>query len=302
MIEPRLHENEVPFYYRSLDFEALWRDYPPAPGYLETAYRLSRDELHALQNERFLRQMTRGWEIAFYKRHWSKAGIRPGDIRSLEDLEQHPGVLRARHARGHRAEPAVGRLDRHRPRTDEPMPSSFQTSGGTTGLPRPMLYTPHDREVMNINTGRRMYMQGVRPFDLVQVSLATGLPNGGVLAREGIWKYTGAVPITGRRQPDPVATPGRADERLGRNFFAAFRPLSAHMALVARDELRFDLRELEAQGARRPWLGLDDRKPLEDSGARTFTTNMASTTAARSAATASTEPECMCSKMRSSWN
>src|SRR5580704_7576388 len=84
------HREEIPLYYRSLDFEALWRDYPPAPGYLDKTYHLSRDELYVLQNARFLRQVVRGWEVPFYQRHWSKAGLRPGDIRGLEDLKNIP--------------------------------------------------------------------------------------------------------------------------------------------------------------------------------------------------------------------
>ena len=37
----------------------------------------------------------------------------------------------------------------------DPMPLVLQTSGGTTGLPRPMLYAPADREVMAILGARR---------------------------------------------------------------------------------------------------------------------------------------------------
>jgi phenylacetate-CoA ligase len=264
MIEPRTHENEVPLYYRSLDFEALWRVYPPAPGYLETAYRLSRDELHALQNERFLRQVTRGWETAFYQRHWSKAGLRPGDIHSLEDLKRIPAFsvhdMRESIARN----PPWGDLIGIDPARDKPIPLVFQTSGGTTGLPRVMMYTPQDREVMNINTGRRMYMQGVRPFDLVQVALATGLPNAGFLLREGLWKYTGAVPIiSGAGNQTPSRRQVELMKGWGVHFFAALGPYLRHVALVARDELKFDVRELKLKGLL-SWLGMDDRKPLEE--------------------------------------
>ena len=36
---------EIPYYYRSLDFEKLWQDYPPPPDYFRKVYRMSRDEL-----------------------------------------------------------------------------------------------------------------------------------------------------------------------------------------------------------------------------------------------------------------
>ena len=78
-----------------------------------------------------------------------------------------------------------------------------------------MIFTPRDREVMNIITGRRLYMQGVRPFDLVQVALSMGLTNGGVLAREGIWKYTGRGAGDDRLgRADPDAPPDRAAQGL----------------------------------------------------------------------------------------
>jgi phenylacetate-CoA ligase len=258
------HREEIPLYYRSLDFEALWRDYPPAPGYLDKTYHLSRDELYALQNARFLRQVARGWEVPFYQRHWSKAGLRPGDIRGLEDLKNIPAFsvhdMRDSIARN----PPWGDLIGIDPARDKPMPLVFQTSGGTTGLPRVMMYAPQDREVMNINTGRRMYMQGVRPFDLVQVALATGLPNAGFLLRESLWKYTGAVPIvTGGGNQTPTRRQVELMKGWGVHFLAALGPYLRHVALVARDEMKFDVRELKLKGLL-SWLGTEDRKSLEE--------------------------------------
>src|SRR6266511_4183750 len=178
----------IPRYYDSLDFERLWSEFPPAPEYFDTTYRKSRDELRAMQNERFLAQVERAWQIPFYQRHWKAAGMACGDIRGLDDLQRIPPFsvhdLRDAIARN----PPWGDFIGIDPAADAPMPLVLQTSGGTTGLPRPMLYSPRDREVMNVITGRRLYMQGVRPYDIVQVMLSLGLSNGGFLAREGIWK------------------------------------------------------------------------------------------------------------------
>jgi phenylacetate-CoA ligase len=256
--------NQVPLYYRSLDFEGLWRDYVPAPDYFESTYRFSRDELHALQARRFLQQMERAWQVPFYQRHWAKAGIQRDDIRDLDDLTRLPTFSVHDMRESISRNPPWGDLIGIDPEHDDPLPLLFQTSGGTTGLPRPMMYAPQDREVMNINTGRRMYMQGVRPFDLVQVALATGLPNAGFLLREGLWKYTGAVPIisgTGgqtstRRQIELM-------QGWGVHFFAALGAYLRHVAIVARDEMKFDVRELKLKGLL-SWLGTDDRKPIEE--------------------------------------
>jgi len=149
------------------------------------------------------------------------------------------------------------------PETDEPMPLIVQTSGGTTGLPRPMIFTPRDREVMNIITGRRLFMQGVRPFDLIQVSLSMGLTNGGVLAREGIWKYSGAVPVmTGSGAQTPTRRQIELIRAWKAKFLIGFPAYLKHMALVARDELSVDPCSLGIKGLI-VHLGVEDRAALE---------------------------------------
>ena len=257
-------EIKIPRYAASLDFDALWREFPPPDEYFRGPYQRPRHELKTIQNERFLNQMKRAWQVPFYKKHWGAAGMQPGDISSLDDLEKIPPFsvhdLRA----GLEEKPFWADYIGIDPETDEPMPLIVQTSGGTTGLPRPMIFTPRDREVMNIMTGRRLFMQGVRPFDLVQVSLSMGLTNGGVLAREGIWKYSGAVPVmTG----SGAQTPTRRQIELIRawkvKFLVGFPAYMKHMALVARDELKIDPHTLGIKGII-THLGVDDRTPLEE--------------------------------------
>ena len=257
-------DEKIPRYYRALDFEALWAEYPPAPEYFRTNYKLSRDELRALQEARFIWQMERAWQIPFYQRHWGAAGMQPGDIRRLDDLARIPSFsvydLRDSIARN----PPWGDYIGIDPSRDEPLPMVLQTSGGTTGLPRPMIFAPRDREVINIITGRRLYMQGVRPFDVVQVALGLGLPNGGFAAREGIWKYTGAVPVmTGTGAHTPTRRQIEIMKAWKTNFLVGFPAYLRHMGLVARDEMNIDPRELNMKGLI-VHLGTDDRKSLED--------------------------------------
>jgi phenylacetate-CoA ligase len=253
-----------PRYYAALDFEALWRDYPPAPEFFETTWRLPRDQMRALQNERFLTQMKRAWEIPFYQRHWKDAGMQPGDIRSLDDLANIPAFsvhdLRDAIARN----PPWGDFIGIDPESDAPMPLAMQTSGGTTGLPRPMIYSPQDREVMNIITGRRLHMQGVRPFDLVQVTLSLGLSNGGFLAREGIWKYTGAVPVmTGSGAQTPTRRQIEIMLAWKTRHLIGFPAYLRHMGHVMRDELNIDPRSVGIRSLI-VHLGTDDRASLEE--------------------------------------
>ena len=254
---------KIPRYAASLDFDALWKEFPPADEYFKGPYQRSPEQIREIQNERFLRQMERAWKVPFYRKHWGAHGMEPGDIRSVDDLTKIPPFsvhdLRA----GLEEQPFWADYMGIDPLKDEPLPLIVQTSGGTTGLPRPMIFSPRDREVMNIMTGRRLFMQGVRPFDLVQVCLSLGLTNGGLLAREGIWKYTGAVPVmTG----SGAQTPTRRQIELLRawkcKFLVGFPAYLRHMALVARDELGIDPRSLGIK-ALISHLGVEDRESLE---------------------------------------
>lgn len=250
--------------YGRLDFEALWREYPPAPEFIDGVYRASRDELRAIQEKRFLQQVARAWEIPFYQSFWGKAGVQPGDIRSLDDLTKLPTFSVHDLRETLEDNPPWGGLIGIDPASHDPIPLVLQTSGGTTGLPRAMMYTPQDREVMYINASRRLYMQGVRPFDLIQVALATGLQNAGPLLRESIVGYTGAVPImTGTGNQTPTRRQIELLKSWGVHYFAAGASYMRHVATVAREEMGIDVRDLKLKGLF-CWLGSDPREPIEE--------------------------------------
>jgi phenylacetate-CoA ligase len=104
----------------------------------------------------------------------------------------------------------------------------------------------------------------VRPFDLVQVALSMGLTNGGVLAREGIWKYTGAVPVmTGSGAQTSTRRQIELLQAWKAKFLIGFPAYLRHMGLVARDELGIDPRTLGVK-ALILHLGLEDRDALEE--------------------------------------
>ena len=74
-------------------------------------------------------------------------------------------------------------------------------------------------------------MQGVRPFDLVQVCLSLGLTNGGLLAREGIWKYTRRRPCHDRiGRANAYPPPDRALKAWKCKFLVGFPAYFRHMA------------------------------------------------------------------------
>jgi len=262
-----------PRYYESLDFQSLWKEFPTGDQFLKSTYLMSTDELWALQNTRFLTQMQRAWQIPFYQRHWGKMGMQAGDIKSLADLNQIPpfDVNDLRDA-----------IDRAPPWGDfvaldleknNPMPLVLQTSGGTTGLPRAMVYSPKDREVMNINTGRRLFMQGVRPFDVIQVMLSLGLSNGGFLIREGIWKYSGAVPVmTGSGAQTPTRRQIEIMQAWKTQHLVGFPAYIRKVGQVMKEDLNIDPKSLGIKSLILH-LGVDDRESLEELwGAKVYDT------------------------------
>lgn len=254
----------IPYYPYALDFEQLLEDYPPAPLADERVYRLSRDELHARKQERFRKEMQRAWEIPFYQRHWKNAGLEPGDINGLEDLHKIPVCSVYDFRDSIAAHPPFGDFMGITPEDGARMPISLQSSGGTTGFPRAMLYAPQDREVMAILRARTLHMHGVRPGDVVQVMLAVGLPNGGNGLQEAVWKYTGAVPmITGGGSVTPTRRQIEIARAWKTTVLVGFPAYVRHVGLVAREEMGIDPKSLSVRLID-SYLGTDDRTAIEE--------------------------------------
>ena len=254
----------VPWYWRALDFEALARDFPPPPDYFRTVFVMSRDELRARQERKFLATVARGWEIPFFQRHWRGHGLEPGDVKSLDDLANLPPYDVTHLRDSIERFPPFGDFMGISPADGARMPLVLQTSGGTTGLPRPMLYAPQDRETMAILGGRRFALHGIRPGDMVLVGYSMGLGNGGMAPREALWRYSGAIPVpTGSGANTPTRRQVELIKAWGINVLLAFPSYLRHMALVARDELGLDPRTLGIRTIG-THLGMEDRALIED--------------------------------------
>lgn len=253
-----------PWLHKSFDIDRLTAEYPPPPTFFDGIFRASRDEVRAIQERRFLQTMKRGWEIAFFQRHWRSAGMEPGDIKGLDDLPKIPAYTVEHIRKSIESHPPFGDFMGVAPGGHDPMPLVLQTSGGTTGLPRPMLYSPRDREVMAILGARRYAMQGMMPGDMVLVAFSLGLSNGGMANREILWKYTGAVPVmTGGGATTPTRRQIEICKAWGINVVLAFPSYLRHMALVARDEMGIDVRDFKVRmlGSH---IGIEDRKTIEE--------------------------------------
>src|SRR5204863_469168 len=66
----------VPYYYRSIDFDKLVRDYPPSRDYAESVFLFERKQIEEVQNRRFLEILEWAWRNPFYQKKWQQHGVR----------------------------------------------------------------------------------------------------------------------------------------------------------------------------------------------------------------------------------
>jgi phenylacetate-CoA ligase len=187
---------EIPYYHRSLDWERFIADYPPPPMYEKTAGRLSSEAMHALQERRFLERVGEGWKTPFYSSRWRSVGLEPGDIASLADITKIPTFTSDDLKEAIAAAPPFG--DHHPLGRDQfgGMLLKIQTSGGTTGKARPILFDPVAWEVYGVQGARSLYAAGARPGDVIQVPYTNALGSGPWNGYTSIFNWGGCVPLT----------------------------------------------------------------------------------------------------------
>ncbi len=181
-------------FFESVDYPALLRDHPLGDGFVAMAKSLSRDELRARQEVMFARQVARAWQTAFYRRLWGRAGIAPGDIRSLDDLPRLPTFGKQEIVESITIAPPFGDfagLDAYEDGARPPL--IFHTTSGTTGKPQPLFFGPRTREVQNLLLARVYRFQGLRPDDVAHSVYGHGMINGGHYIREAVTRWTSAI-------------------------------------------------------------------------------------------------------------
>ena len=180
-----------PTYFESFDAKQMLADYPVGADFTACYVGMSRDELFALQNVRFLKLMARGWQIPFYQRLWGAQGLQSGDIRSLADITKLPVYDKSDLMASIAAYPpygdfgGVGGPDRP--------PVIFHTTSGTTGRPQALLFGPKGREITNLLVGRMYRWMGLQPSDVVQSVYGHGMINGGHYIRESVTHFTNSI-------------------------------------------------------------------------------------------------------------
>lgn len=132
---------------------------------------MSRDELTALQNERLRHQVSRVYAAnAYMKAKFDRIGIKPEDIRGIEDIELLPTLskedFRLCYPLGLSTVPQNELRE-------------FHMSSGSTGTPVVMPYTQNDLLQWAECMARCFRMAGLYPGDGLQITPTFGLFNGG---------------------------------------------------------------------------------------------------------------------------
>ena len=133
---------------------------------------MSRDEMHAVQSERLVKQVANVYNnVAFYNKKMKELGIEPGDIKGIDDINKLPFTtkedLRDNYPFGLLAVP-------------KSQVARVQGSSGTTGKLTLASYTKADTELWGECVARCMTMAGLTEEDIIHTCYGYGLFTGGL--------------------------------------------------------------------------------------------------------------------------
>jgi phenylacetate-CoA ligase len=157
---------------------------------LEPIERASQDELRALQLERLQWSVRHAYQnVVPYRAKCERAGVHPGELRTLADLARFPFTvkddLRQGYPFGLFAVPREQLVRLH-------------ASSGTTGKPTVVGYTRRDIDTWAGLVARSISAAGGRPGDLVHIAYGYGLFTGGLGAHYGAERLgCTVVPMSG---------------------------------------------------------------------------------------------------------
>ena len=182
--------------FEAADPAAIARLYAPPPEYFDTAWLATPEEIERTQLERLRARALTAAKVPFFARRWADAGFDPGSISSLDDLWRAPAYTVDDIRRSIEDHPPWGDYQGVTPADATREPMRVFMSGGTTGQSRPTFYTQWDREVGSLLCARALYMQGVRPGDVVLNSWAYGTHNGAFVFDEALYRWLDCVVVT----------------------------------------------------------------------------------------------------------
>lgn len=133
---------------------------------------MERPRLEALQLERLKKAVRRAYDnVPHYKISFDNAGVKPDDLRSLDDLARFPFTMKS----DLRDNYPFGMFAVPREKV-----TRLHASSGTTGKPTVVGYTKGDLETWSDLVARTLVAAGVRPDEVVHNALGYGLFTGGL--------------------------------------------------------------------------------------------------------------------------
>ena len=158
-------------------------------GY-EAIENASIDEIRALQTGRLKKTLQHVYRNSpVYRRKFDQAGVRPEDLRSLQDLAKFPFTTKADLRDNYPFALCCVPMDRV---------ARIHASSGTTGQPTVVCYSQADIDTWAGVCARSIYAAGGRPGDKAHVAYGYGLFTGGLGAHYGAERLGCAViPMSG---------------------------------------------------------------------------------------------------------
>ena len=145
---------------------------------------LPRSELNALQGAKLKETVERVQNVPFYRQAFSKAGVVPGNIESLDDLRRLPFTTKA----DLRKEYPLRMLA-----VDRKQVARYHGSSGTTGKPTMVAYTQNDLKTWANLCARFLTGGGLLPEHSVQIAFGYGLFTGGFGLHYGVERVGASV-------------------------------------------------------------------------------------------------------------
>jgi phenylacetate-CoA ligase len=182
--------------FEAVDYGELIAAYPPPPEYFETAWAAPPEQIERVQLERLQARALTASKVPFFARRWADSGFDPRSIVTLDDLWRAPAYTVDDIRVSIEDHPPWGDYQGVTPADALTEPMRVFMSGGTTGKSRPTFYTQWDRDVGAVLTARALYMQGIRPGDVVLNSWAYGTHNGAFAFDEALHRWLDCVVVT----------------------------------------------------------------------------------------------------------
>ena len=206
-------------------------------GSIETA---SRDELRAYQEKRLAPLVDwLGERCPFWRHKFEEIGVRPGDVRTLEDLASLPYITKPIYAENMDAKPPYGDFLCYPEPEVHDMGAILYRTTGTTGKQRWFINTLEGYQHFANQAIRNLWCAGIRPGDIVMSILPLSLWSAG-------WGFSYACQ-TAKMTYLPAGPP--YDTRMRLDLIRDYRPaaicLTPSYALTlarAAEEIDFDIK------------------------------------------------------------